>query len=81
MRTLREIAAEIDANWPVINNGAASKALGFMRTMGFITDPFHADPNGYAVVGSFLGNAIGWRGPVARRVKTELREMCGHPRP
>lgn len=81
MRTVREIAVEILADWTVINNTGARDALECMRKMGAITERFGADPNGYSVVGTFLGNSIGWRGPVARRVKKELRQMCGHPRP
>jgi hypothetical protein len=80
-RTLREIADEIEADWLVINNQAAKQALDQMKTMGAIEAPFGADPNGYAVVGSFLTHAIGWKGNVARRIKKELRKMCGHPRP
>ncbi|MCK9516227.1 MAG: hypothetical protein M0Q87_09335 [Ottowia sp.] len=81
MRTLREIAREIRADWHVINNGGAREALECMEKMGNITDRFGADPNGYSVVGAFLGNSIGWRGETARRIKKELRAMCGHPRP
>jgi hypothetical protein len=81
MRKLKEIAAEIQADWPVINNAGARDALDCMKQMGVVTDGFGADPNGYSVVGAFLGNAIGWRGEVARRIKKELRQMCGHPRP
>ena len=80
-RRLRDIAAEIEADWRPVNNGAAKEALEYMKKMGQIEAPFHADPNGYGVVGSFLSNAIGWKGDVARRVKKELRLMCGHPRP
>lgn len=81
MRPLFEIAKEIEAVWLVIKNGGAREALECMKDMGMITEPSGADPNGYAIVGTFLTNAIGWRGDVARRVKKELREMCGHPRP
>ena len=83
MRTLREIAAEVEAdpNWHTVRNQAARKALGYMKTMGSIKEPFVADPDGYGVVGSFLQHAIGWKGDTARRVKKELRTMCGHPRP
>lgn len=81
MRMLSEIAAEIQADWTVINNAGAREALECMKKMGEITDRFGADPNGYSVVGAFLGNAVGWRGPVARRVKKELKQMVGHPRP
>jgi hypothetical protein len=69
MRTLKEIAAEIQADWTVINNAGARDALKCRKEMGLITERFGADPNGYSVVGAFLGNSIGWRGPVARGVK------------
>jgi hypothetical protein len=80
-RTLREIAREIEADWPIIHNQAARHALDYMKKMESIEAPFAADPNGYGVVGSFLTHAVGWKGEVARRVKKELRRMCGHPRP
>ena len=81
MRTLSEIAAEIQADWKIINNGGARDALERMKQMGQINERYGADSNGYSVVGAFLGNSVGWRGPVARRIKKELRQMCGHPRP
>lgn len=81
MRKIKEIAAEIQADWRVINNAGARDALDCMKKMDHITDRFGADPNGYSVVGAFLSNAIGWRGNVANRIKKELRQMCGHPRP
>jgi hypothetical protein len=83
MRTVREIAAEIEADpsWRTVSNKAAKKALGYMKTMGSIRESLVADPNGYSVVGMFLAHTIGWRGKIARRVKLELREMSGHPRP
>lgn len=81
MRTLREIAFDIASDWKVIRNTGARQALECMKKMGEATEPFGADPNGYSVVGAFLANSIGWRGAVARRVKRELREICGHPRP
>lgn len=81
MRTLREIAKEIRADWHAINNAAAREALECMEQMGKITERFGVDSNGYSVVGAFLGNAIGWRGELARRIKKELRTMCSHPGP
>jgi hypothetical protein len=80
-RPLNEIAAEIESDWRVINNQAARHALDSMKLIGSVEAPFGASANGYEVVGSFLTHAIGWKGEVARRVKKELREMCGHPRP
>ena len=81
MRTLKEIAAEIQIHWPTINNAAAREAVDCMKTMGTITERFGADPNGYSVVAVFLTNATGWRGVVARAIKRELRQMSGNPRP
>ncbi len=81
MRTLREIAIEIRTDWRVINNAAAREALESMDCMGQITERFVVDPNGYSVVGIFLMHSTGWHGETARRIKKELRTMCGHPRP
>ena len=80
-RPLSEIAAEIEHDWPVINNEAARKALGYMKTIHLASDPFGADPTGYGVIGSFIDNSRGWRGDVAHRLKKELREICRHSRP
>ena len=79
MRTLKKIATEIQADWYEINNAGARDALECMRNMGLITEQYGADQNGYSVIGAFLGNSVGWRGTVARRVKKELRQMCVHP--
>lgn len=82
MRPLRDIAVEIATDWREIKHAGAREALECMKTMGDITEPFYADPNGYSVVAAFLSGADhGWRGPVADRVKKELRTMCAHPRP
>lgn len=81
MRTLKEITIEILADWTVINNAGAREALACMIKMGATNERFETDPNGYSVVSTFLGNSIGWRGPVARRIKNELRQMCSDPRP
>lgn len=82
MRALREIALEIASDWKVIKHAGARDALECMKKMGQVTEPFVADPDEYRVITAFLdGAAHGWRGDVARRVKKELKEMCGHPRP
>jgi hypothetical protein len=80
-RLLHDIAAEIDAEWPRITNDAARTALDAMKTMGAITDPYFADPNGYSVVSVFLEHSRGWQGTTTKRIKSELRTMCGHHRP
>lgn len=80
MRQLREIASEIEADWRKITNAGAQEALRQMKQMGDISTPYGADSAGHSVVGSFLTNAIGWHGEVARRIKKELRTMCGQRR-
>ena len=81
MRTLREIAKEIKADWRVINNAAARESLECMESMGQITERYGADPNGYSVVATFLSHSNGWHGDTANRIRKELRTMCGHPKP
>jgi len=81
MRTLREIALEIASDWKGIKHAGARDALECMKEMEKITERFGTDPNGYSVISSFLSCSAGWRGEVARRVKRELREITGHPRP
>lgn len=81
MRTLRKIALEIVSDWTVINNAATRDALDCMKQMGSVTERFYADTDGYSAITQFLEHSRGWQGQVARRVKKELRQMCGHPRP
>ena len=46
-----------------------------MESMNAITEPFGLDPNGNAVVTVFLGNSMGWRGEIARRIRKSF-ERC-----
>ena len=73
VRPLHVIAAEIRADWRNVYFGAVPY-LQAMARLDKITDRFgddHADD----VVIYFLSNATTWRGPVARRVKAELKAM------
>jgi hypothetical protein len=72
-RSLRVIAREITADWTKVNYGAVPY-LDAMRSLDKITDRYYAD-SADSVVRYFLGNAQGWRGETARRVKAELRAM------
>jgi len=72
-RTLSEIAAEIRSDWKKVNYGAAPY-LDAMRNLDSPSDKFGLD-DGASIVARFLVNAGGWRGPVAHRVKAELRAM------
>lgn len=76
MRPLYEIAKEIKADWSPINNGGARDAISHMEQIGDVFKPYCLERSGFGVIGQFLSNAIGWQGPVARRVKKELRDMC-----
>ena len=85
-RSLKEIAEEIIRDW---NHPSyfARPYLDAMRTMDSIDDrysvvtgiyPFDkygADASGASIVAYFLGNASSWRGPTARLIKKELRDM------
>ncbi len=53
---------------------AAVPYLEAMLSLGVITDKYGYD-SGFMIVGYFLCNVTGWRGPDARRIKAELREM------
>lgn len=74
-RPLHVIAAEIRQDWTNVYFGAVPY-LNAMSTLTAITDDFGADDGEY-IVRYFLGNANGWRGETARRVKTELKTMVG----
>jgi hypothetical protein len=71
---LSVIAAEIEADWGYKINPYAVESLQAMGTLNSIKDNYFLD-SGAMIVGSFLANAAGWRGPVARRIKAELRSM------
>ena len=77
-RFIYEIADEIKADWPAAQNRnhPAGHYVNAMSDIRYITDMYFADP-AKIVVMYFLSNASGWRGPVARRVKQELKALCG----
>lgn len=72
-RKLYEIAADIRRNWARVYFGA-EPYLDAMHHMGSINDSYGED-SGKMIVGYFLCNANGWRGPEARRIKLELNAM------
>jgi hypothetical protein len=73
MRTLSEISREICRDWQPVNY-AARPYLVAMMDLQTINDRFIND-SARSVVTYFLGNAKGWRGDVAKRVKAELNAM------
>lgn len=73
MRPLYEIAQEICENWYPMNF-AAIPYCEAMLSIEKIDDHYYAD-TAQSVVSYFLANAGTWRGPVARRIKLELKEL------
>ena len=73
-RDVYEIAREIRADWVKVNY-AAQPYLEAMESIDDIDGDYFAD-SAKSVVLYFLSNAGSWRGPVARRIKAELKEMC-----
>lgn len=73
-RPLHTIAREIHTDW----HDPYYRAVPHMYAMLELTslaDPCGTD-SAKNIVLYFLSNARTWRGPVARRVKDELRDMC-----
>lgn len=72
-RLLKDIAFEIEQNWPNVNY-AARPYLDAMFSLDSIYDDYY-DDSGSEIVAYFLGNATGWRGDTAKRIKKELNAM------
>ena len=77
MRPLNEIARDIRQDWKKVNSVgyAAVPYLDAMGQLESISDNFYAD-SGRSVVLYFLANASTWRGPVARSIKKELKDLA-----
>jgi len=74
MRKLYQIAADIRSNWKNVSPYAAPY-LDAMSELETINDNFYLD-SARSVVLYFLSNATGFRGPDAKRIKAELKEMA-----
>lgn len=72
-RPLYEIAGEVRSDWGKVSPYAVPY-LNAMATLSSINDMYYAD-SARSVVSYFLANAGNWRGPVARRVKAELKAL------
>ena len=73
MRPLNQIASEIRKVWNPVNY-AAKPYLDAMYSLVSINDSYGCD-NARSIVLYFLSNASSWRGPDAKRIKAELKEM------
>jgi len=74
-RPLHTIAKEIKSNWSKVYFGAVPY-LEAMGTLSTIDQDYYQD-SAKSIVLYFLSNASTWRGEVAKRIKTELKAMCG----
>ena len=73
-RRLKEIAAEIRADWRPRINGAAEPYVSVMSELSDCRERYGME-TGFDMVRGFLMNAQTWRGEVARKLKLELRAM------
>lgn len=75
-RPLAKIATEIREDWKNPYFGA-QPYIEAMGRLDKITDKYGMD-TGEGIVRHFLSNAGRWRGPVAKKVKGELKAMLGN---
>jgi hypothetical protein len=75
MRSISKIASEISSDWGKVNFGA-KPYLEAMYSLDSVDDNYYCD-SGKSIVSYFLANASTWKGPVAKRIKAELRLMAG----
>lgn len=73
MRKIYQIANEIRKDWKRPNY-AAIPYLDAMSSLEKINEMYYCD-SASSVVSYFLANASSWRGPVAKRIKNELKEL------
>jgi hypothetical protein len=72
-RPLYIIAADIRQHWEKPYFGAIPYIFA-LRHLNQVTEPYGLD-SGVSCVAYFLANAQTWRGPEARRIKQELRDI------
>ena len=74
-RPIYEIAREIRKDWGAKVSAYAKPYLDAMLCLDSINDNYYFD-SAKSVVLYFLSNAGTWRGETAKRIKSELKEMC-----
>jgi hypothetical protein len=75
-RLLSEIAYEIERDWGPKMNYAARPYWAALCVLETINDKYYLD-SAREIVARFLCNAGQWRGPIAREIKTELKQIAG----
>ena len=71
-RPINELARMVEQDWGPNVSFAARPYLDAMRSLRSVNAKYGLD-DGKTIVAYFLSNATGWRGPVAKAVKKELR--------
>ena len=74
-RPLHVIASEIRKDWKKVYFGA-EPYLDAMSNLDNVNQNYLFD-TGKSIVLYFLGNANTWKGETAKRIKKELKSMCG----
>jgi hypothetical protein len=72
-KPISAIAKEILADWKNVNY-AAKPYLQAMLSLNSVDDKYILD-DGRSVVAYFLCNASQWKGPVAREIKAQLKNL------
>ncbi|QNJ55358.1 hypothetical protein SEA_LITTLEFELLA_47 [Gordonia phage LittleFella] len=72
-RPIYEIAGDVKDNWSNVSP-YAEPYLKAMLTLNSITN-YYGQDSAKSIISYFLANAQGWRGPHARRIKAELKEL------
>ena len=72
-RSISDIAQEIEQHWSKVNY-TAKPYLDAMFSLNKITDKYGAE-DADSILLYFLSNASSWRGPDAKRIKTELKQL------
>lgn len=79
-RPLYEIANEIRKDWKATSKKGiyfgAVPYLDAMATLNKVTDNYYED-SAESIVVYFLANASTYKGETAKRIKKELKAMCG----
>ena len=74
VRPLYSIARDIKKHWPKVYFGAVPY-LDAMASLNSIDDKYGYD-DARGIVSYFLANAGTWRGDDAKRIKSELKQLC-----
>ena len=75
-RAISTIAREIVKDWGPKMYFGAKPYVNAMLQLNKITDKYGFE-DGKSIVLYFLANASSWRGETARRIKAELKQICG----